>query len=302
MPNTTTNWDKIKAHKKMQCANCSGWMHKGKTSKPEGEAICLKCRQETHGTPGKYKNGCRCEVCRKGVAERSKSYNAKVKARDGVSKTAQFKRKAKGHDPISGPSLPVCIHCGDPLKHNSRSSAPRHKGCERQRKTPIFIGPQPEQISPKRAKALKAMETAAQGSAGRTPWTNGICSECQLPYTGKQPSLTCSSRCAKLRVKRLHKVDKFNIPRSRRTAIFERDKWECQICNTPVDKDAHPSNDWYPSLDHIIPRSTQLVPDHSDENLRCAHRVCNSMRGDGTKSSDQQIKARIVSRRILIAA
>jgi 5-methylcytosine-specific restriction endonuclease McrA len=34
------------------------------------------------------------------------------------------------------------------------------------------------------------------------------------------------------------------------------------------------------TLDHIIPQSHMLIPDHSDRNLRLAHRSCNSARGD----------------------
>jgi hypothetical protein len=65
-----------------------------------------------------------------------------------------------------------------------------------------------------------------------------------------------------------------------RRAIYERDGWMCQLCDRPVDKTLHYSDHWAPSLDHIVPRSTQLVPDHSESNLRLAHRHCNSLRGD----------------------
>ena len=63
-------------------------------------------------------------------------------------------------------------------------------------------------------------------------------------------------------------------------AIYERDGWLCQLCGEPVDIDADlQRDDAAPSLDHIIPRSLQTVPDHSDDNLRLAHRGCNARRG-----------------------
>lgn len=59
-----------------------------------------------------------------------------------------------------------------------------------------------------------------------------------------------------------------------REAIFERDNWVCGICGKPVDRaDA--------SLDHIVPLS--LGGTHEPGNLRLAHLLCNSRRGDGIR-------------------
>lgn len=63
----------------------------------------------------------------------------------------------------------------------------------------------------------------------------------------------------------------------RRVAIYERDGWLCWICTEPVDQGAHWNADLAPSLDHVIPAS--LGGPDDDENLRCAHRVCNARRG-----------------------
>ena len=62
-----------------------------------------------------------------------------------------------------------------------------------------------------------------------------------------------------------------------RQALYERDGWACSICGVPVDRDAHWNDDMAPSLDHIKPRS--LGGTHDAENLRTAHRICNSVRG-----------------------
>ncbi|WP_433651042.1 HNH endonuclease [Micromonospora zamorensis] len=76
------------------------------------------------------------------------------------------------------------------------------------------------------------------------------------------------------------------ISRRDRLAIYERDGWICQLCFEPVDREAYHLDDWAPSLDHIIPRSHMLIPDHSPSNLRLAHRWCNAVRGDGTYHGD----------------
>ena len=67
-----------------------------------------------------------------------------------------------------------------------------------------------------------------------------------------------------------------------RQAIFERDKWRCQLCGKRVDGSLvfpHPQSK---SLDHIIPIS--LGGPHSPENVQLAHLSCNrrkSNRGSG---------------------
>lgn len=70
------------------------------------------------------------------------------------------------------------------------------------------------------------------------------------------------------------------IDRTQRIAIYERDNWTCQICGEDIDRERHWNDDMAPSLDHIIPRSHMLIPDHSQGNLRTAHRRCNAVRGD----------------------
>lgn len=66
------------------------------------------------------------------------------------------------------------------------------------------------------------------------------------------------------------------IGKRRRYAIYERDSFTCGICADPVDMSLHWNADMAASLDHIKPRS-HGGGDES-ENLRMAHRVCNSLR------------------------
>lgn len=68
------------------------------------------------------------------------------------------------------------------------------------------------------------------------------------------------------------------IAQALRDSVFERDGWTCQLCGQVLDRNADPQSDWYPSLDHIVPQSKG--GGHTFENLRGAHRWCNSVRGD----------------------
>lgn len=65
-----------------------------------------------------------------------------------------------------------------------------------------------------------------------------------------------------------------------RFALYERDRWTCQICMKPVDLTVGPLHRLAPSLDHIEPQSLALIPNHHPSNLRTAHRGCNSARGN----------------------
>lgn len=68
------------------------------------------------------------------------------------------------------------------------------------------------------------------------------------------------------------------IGKRRRLAIYERDNWTCWLCGEAVDRDVDPRvHDRAPSLDHVIPRSRN--GSHDDDNLRTAHRLCNTLRG-----------------------
>lgn len=67
------------------------------------------------------------------------------------------------------------------------------------------------------------------------------------------------------------------ISESVKLAVFERDGWTCQLCGEPLDRSAGPNDDWFPSLDHVTPQSVGGA--HTVDNLRAAHRWCNSIRG-----------------------
>jgi len=60
--------------------------------------------------------------------------------------------------------------------------------------------------------------------------------------------------------------------------IYLRDGWKCQICGVAVDKRAKVPHPKAPTMDHIMPVSKGGA--HTRQNLRLAHFLCNSKRGD----------------------
>jgi hypothetical protein len=59
--------------------------------------------------------------------------------------------------------------------------------------------------------------------------------------------------------------------------LASRDGWECWICENDIDADAVVGSANAASMDHVVPKS--LGGTSSDDNLRLAHRRCNSSRG-----------------------
>lgn len=172
----------------------------------------------------------------------------------------------------------VCVHCGVTWKTASKAAkfcsftcqaAHQHGDGRKRRMT---------SAQKRRAVARRRLARAARGSSGRTPWVTGRCSECGAGFATSLPlARTCSATCAQVRRRKRH--GKY-VDDDTRLAIYERDGWTCQLCFEPVDPTLHYLDDWAASLDHIVCRSWSEEPDHSPENLRLAHRWCNSVRGD----------------------
>ena len=116
----------------------------------------------------------------------------------------------------------------------------------------------------------------------------GCCEECGERFVREGRTSYCSARCrdrASNRRQRLAR-GRFVVSDRVRLAIYERDGWVCQLCETPVDVGLPVEHALSATLDHVVPQSHQLVPDHSPSNLRLAHRICNSLRGDGLREVD----------------
>jgi hypothetical protein len=60
-------------------------------------------------------------------------------------------------------------------------------------------------------------------------------------------------------------------------SIFERDGWQCYICDRTVDPDAPNNHPLQPTIDHVVPMSKGGP--HIPSNVRCACRECNTHKG-----------------------
>jgi 5-methylcytosine-specific restriction endonuclease McrA len=61
-------------------------------------------------------------------------------------------------------------------------------------------------------------------------------------------------------------------------SVYMKESGRCWLCGGQCDINADPNSDMYPSVDHILPQS--LGGKDTWKNVHCAHRICNSMRGN----------------------
>lgn len=112
------------------------------------------------------------------------------------------------------------------------------------------------------------------------------CKECGKHFSDTRKKREfCSYKCGRkyghrkkdtvrrLRIKRNGKVD-WNISVER---LVKRDKGICYLCNEQVNTNVDPNDDYYPSIEHVIPVSKGGT--HTWNNVRLAHRICNTEKG-----------------------
>jgi hypothetical protein len=247
-----------------------------------------------HGLSG-YRRGCRCAECRDGQRIAMREYTQRRKAADGIGPASQYKRSKRGVDPLA---VVNCRACHEPLQNirSNRGRYPLHKTCRQTAPEWMRRGLD----NPRRAKFQAKIDKAAAGtSGGGRVFTSGPCSWCGTQFTGF--SFHCSRKCSTSAKFAGRSKNAFKISPKERARIYGRDNETCQLCSHPVDLTLHYLHDWSATLDHIVPQSHMLIPDHSPSNLRLAHRWCNSARGDGSNMTEIQLHARIAEFKNLAA-
>lgn len=240
------------------CGGCGAEVARSGTS--AAVIYCRACRAKglaprklAHGTPRMYRAGCRCVACREDNNRRGREQGRKARARGYV------RPGRRGIPDVA------CDWCGEHLLCRTES-AKYHKECR----------PKALHAAARRRAAERRLAKAQAGVPANPNWpfTVGVCRYCSEHFVRRnRPSPYCSSRCRR-------KDAPDPVRPSDRRIVFERDGFVCQLCDEPTEPDADPLSDWYPTVDHIVPQSKG--GGHEPENLRCAHRWCNSVRGDDT--------------------
>lgn len=180
----------------------------------------------------------------------------------------------------------ACSVCGTPVEKVGSTGTKRRPVCSQRCRYYLtwerwpedgkeLVGPVPRRWEPRTQPLVKSRPSVR--------FTSGQCQQCGcwfLDYcegSRRRPGRYCTERC-KRRYRNKHDTHRgFWVTDQSRSAIYQRDQATCQLCFDPVDLNLNYSDEWSATLDHIVPRS--LGGSNRSENLRLAHRWCNTVRG-----------------------
>jgi 5-methylcytosine-specific restriction endonuclease McrA len=134
--------------------------------------------------------------------------------------------------------------------------------------------------------AARARARRAIRPVPRRPRVAVSCGVCATEFEGNRWTKFCSPACkraAKAAQDWIHtaayraRKKAATVETVDREAVFERDRWTCQICFMPVDRECIAPDPMSPSIDHRVP----LVRggEHSMANCQTAHLGCNVRKG-----------------------
>lgn len=113
------------------------------------------------------------------------------------------------------------------------------------------------------------------------------CTECgRIFITNKSEKIFCGSACARRQAMRgrnairrgsSNKLDMV-IEKVSYSEIYERDEGRCHICGEKVHEEYNRHDRLSGTLDHVIPLARG--GDHTYDNIKLAHMVCNSIKAD----------------------
>lgn len=108
--------------------------------------------------------------------------------------------------------------------------------------------------------------------------TSGAAAACSLRCKKKRKKiLGVDAKAEQSRLRKARRKDAF-VERVIRRAIYERDGWKCGICGKRVNDNLAVPHPLAKTIDHIIPLSKGGT--HEPKNVRLAHFICNSKRGN----------------------
>jgi 5-methylcytosine-specific restriction endonuclease McrA len=124
----------------------------------------------------------------------------------------------------------------------------------------------------------------------RRRWFSVCCPMCATWFVTDNPAHQhCSLRCGKRAAKdkrRAMEREAFVAPVNRQ-AIYQRDRWVCQLCRKPVARGKAVPHPKAPTIDHIVPLARGGT--HEPANVQLAHYHCNTIKSDGEWAGGEQL-------------
>lgn len=185
-----------------------------------------------------------------------------------------------------GPSN--CLQCGEPVAERCGVRGPKPKYCSTRCRNRASTARHPDRVAARTAKwvAQKRAEKRVLtcrfcGDEYETARSRSRC--CAKPICLKAAERDCTSTHGRRR----RKLKAAGGERISRRAIYERDKWMCQLCRKPIDVALKAPDPGSASLDHVIPLARGGK--HSAANLQAAHLRCNLRKSANVRTSQLRL-------------
>lgn len=111
------------------------------------------------------------------------------------------------------------------------------------------------------------------------------CGQQTIPRgTGQKRCEPCARRWRRINSRHRSRARKYGVayePINER-AVFERDRWRCQLCRKPVAKTKQVPHPKAPTIDCIVPLSVPGSPGYVLSNVQLACFLCNSLKNNGS--------------------
>lgn len=115
----------------------------------------------------------------------------------------------------------------------------------------------------------------------RRRWYSACCTMCATSFITDNPRhQNCSTRCGRRAAKDKRRALERNafVAPVKRTEVYERDQWTCQLCLEPVARAEVVPHAQAPTIDHIVALARGGT--HEPANVQLAHYHCNSIKSD----------------------
>lgn len=188
--------------------------------------------------------------------------------------------KAQAHARWRAKHAAMCDWCG------AAPRRPSSRYCSDRCSLKVAIGTSQELVHVGRSIRVRTSQEPVLQTE-RT-WRQGRCLRCGEQFTSaaNKAQRWCSRRCKQLDKhdrRRAVKAGSTRVDLVRRWWIFETHRKLCYLCSEPIDMMLGEQEAMSPTLDHVVP----LVEhgEHTEANLRPAHRMCNSLKSIDEKGA-----------------
>lgn len=224
------------------------------------------------------------ECKRRFTNDRAREFQRRYKEQHGNYYSRQYDRGKKRQYPIT------CVQCGQQATVTKAASRFCSADCWYEAKRMATIRSHSQVVLWRPNRHPLRIQVIQVHKPLRRRWFSVCCPMCATWFVTDNPAHQhCSSRCGKRAAKdkrRAMEREAFVAPVNRQ-AIYERDRWVCQLCRKPVARGKAVPHPKAPTIDHVVPLARGGT--HEPANVQLAHYLCNSIKSDGDWTGGEQL-------------